>query len=77
MVVSPDNECPAFSDEELAEFKRISNERRLERQRQTVTIRVPARTLEKAREYGKGYTSIMSQIIEKVLDNPELMRQIL
>ena len=67
-------EYPEFSEIELLQFKRISGERRADRQKQTVTIRLSPQALEKARSLGKGYTSVLSRILEKALVDPDIIK---
>lgn len=72
-----DAEYPEFSEEDLKQFKKISEVRRTERQKQTVTLRLSPQALKKARSLGKGYTSILSRILENALDNPDTIRRYL
>ena len=68
-------ESPEFSEIELQQFKKISGERRADRQKQTVTLRLSPQALERARSLGKGYTSVLSRILEKALADPNLIKQ--
>jgi len=68
-------EYPEFSEIELQQFKKISGERRADRQKQTVTLRLSPQALERARSLGKGYTSVLSRILEKALVDPDLIKQ--
>ena len=72
-----DAEYPEFSEEDLKQFKKISEVRRTERQKQTVTLRLSPQALKKARSLGKGYTPILSRILENALDNPDTIRRYL
>ena len=72
-----DAEYPEFSEEDLKQFKKISEVRRTERQKQTVTLRLSPQALKKARSLGNGYTSILSRILENALDNPDTIRRYL
>lgn len=73
--LSQDDEYPEFSEEELAQFKKISSERKNDRTKQTVTLRLSPQALQKARSLGKGYTSVLSRILESALDNPEIIKK--
>ncbi|MDR1736266.1 MAG: BrnA antitoxin family protein [Oscillospiraceae bacterium] len=68
-----DEDCPEFSEEELKQFRRVSDERRSDRQKQTVTLRLSPQALRKARSLGKGYTSVLSRILESALENPDVV----
>jgi uncharacterized protein (DUF4415 family) len=75
LPIHAEAEYPEFSEAELMQFKRISGERRVGRQKQTVTLRLSPQALEKAKSLGKGYTSVLSRILEKALDNPDIVKQ--
>ena len=77
LTVSEDDEYPVFTEEELSKFKRISDEKKIGRQKQTVTLRLSGKTLNKAKSLGKGYTSILSRILESALEDPELVKHYL
>lgn len=73
--VSPDAECPALTMEQLAQFKIISAANREDRCKQTVTLRLSPQALQRARSLGKGYTSVLSRILEHALENPDIVRR--
>ena len=75
MPIPADSEYPEFSAEELAQFRRISAARKEERSKQTVTLRLSPQALAKAKSLGKGYTSVLSRILENALNNPETIKQ--
>ncbi len=72
-----DDDSPELSDEELSKFKRISSVRKEERRKQTVTLRLSPRALKKAKSLGKGYTSVLSRILEAALNDNEMIRKCL
>lgn len=72
-----DEDCPELSPEDLMEFKRASEIRREERRKQTVTIRISPQALSKARSLGKGYTSVLSRILEMALNDSEMIKKCL
>ena len=72
-----DSEYPEFSDKELLQFKKISDKNKLNRQKQTITLRLSPGALAKAKSLGKGYTSILSRILESALDNTEVVKRYL
>ncbi len=73
--VSPDEDCPELTMEQLAQFRRISAANREERCKQTVTLRLSPQALRRAKALGKGYTSVLSRILESALENPDVVRQ--
>lgn len=77
LSLKEDDEYPEFSDEELAQFHKISNARNQQRQKQTITLRLSAKAINKAKSLGKGYTSVLSRILESALDNPDTIKHFL
>ncbi len=72
-----DEDSPMLTEEELSEFQRISSVRKKARRKQTVTLRISPQALEKARSLGKGYTSVLSRILENALNDNELIQRCL
>lgn len=73
--VEPDEDCPELSAEQLSQFKRVSEIKREGRRKQTVTLRLSPSALNKAKSLGKGYTAVLSRILENALDNPDVIRR--
>lgn len=72
-----DEDCPELTDEQLKQFKRVSKERQEERRKQTVTLRLSPQALKKAKSLGKGYTAVLSRILENALmDNEQIERNL-
>lgn len=72
-----DEDCPELTEEELRQFSRVSKERQEERRKQTVTLRLSPQALKKAKSLGKGYTAVLSRILEKALmDNEQIKRNL-
>ena len=72
-----DEDSRELTDEELSEFKRVSDIRREERRKQVVTLRLSPKALSKAKSLGKGYTSILSRLLEEALNDKEMIRRCL
>ena len=72
--ISPAEDCPELTMEQLAQFRRISAANREERCKQTVTLRLSPQALRRAKALGKGYTSVLSRILESALENPDIVR---
>lgn len=69
----PDN--PPLTDEELAQMVRVGTIKYGERRKETVSLRLSSKTLKKVKAFGKGYTSILSRILEDVInDNAQLKK---
>lgn len=72
-----DEDCPELTDEQLAQFRRISEKRRAECCKQTVAIRLSPQAMTKAKSLGKGYTAVLSRILEAALNDNETIKHYL
>ncbi len=77
MPVIYDEDSPEFTDEQYEEFARQALLQREERKRQVVALRLLPRTIEKAKKLGKGYTAILSRMIDLCIDDKELLQKCL
>lgn len=74
----PDEECPELTDEQITKLAEIARTRRQQTQtKQTVAIRLSPQALTKAKSLGKGYTTILSRILETALADNEIIKQYL
>lgn len=72
-----DEDSPELTEEDLKGFRHVSEENRLERNKQTVTLRLSPQALRKAKSLGKGYTSVLSRILEGALSDNDVIRHYL
>lgn len=70
-----DEDCPELTDKELSKFRKISDIRKEERRKQTVTLRLSSKSLRKAKSLGKGYTAVLSRILENALNDDDLIKR--
>ena len=70
-------DCPELTEEELSQFRRVSDLRREERIKQTVSLRLSPQALKKAKSLGKGYTSILARMLEADLNDNERIKRYL
>jgi uncharacterized protein (DUF4415 family) len=70
-----DPECPPSSPEALAEFAAMARELRKNRRNPApvVALRLMPEVLAKYKALGKGYTSIMADVLSYVADHPDLL----
>jgi len=70
-----DPDCPPSSPEALAEFAAMAREMRKNHRNPSpvVALRVKPDALSKYKALGKGYTSIMADVLNYVADNPEIL----
>ena len=69
-----DEDSPAMTHEQLMQFKRINHENRT---KPTISLRISPATLKKATEYGKGYTGLLSRLLDAAINDEELVRKCL
>jgi uncharacterized protein (DUF4415 family) len=72
-----DEDNPELTDEQLASFRRVHAQKQMERRRQNVTLRLTPQAIQKAKSLGKGYTGILSRIVETTLNDPAALRKYL
>ena len=75
--VTPDEDCPELTAEQLKQFARVSEKNREERRKQTITLRLSPQAIRTAKSLGKGYTSVLSRILENALTDSELIKHYL
>ena len=73
---SPED-CPELTDDQLKKLAELAQQRREERNKQTVTLRLSPQALRAARSLGKGYTSVLSRILEGALADGEIIKHYL
>lgn len=76
-TITFDEDSPELTDAQLAEFRRVHEENKADRRRQNVTLRLKPQTIRKAKSLGKGYTGILSRIVEDFLDDPVALKKYL
>ena len=75
--VVPDDDNPELTDEQLASLHRVHELRSADRRRQNVTLRLTPQAIRKAKALGKGYSGILSRIVESILDDPSTLSKYL
>ena len=67
-----DNDSPAMMREQLMQFKRINQQNRT---KPTISLRISPVTLKKAKQYGKGYTGLLSRLLDVAINDEEMVRK--
>ena len=67
-----DADSPEMTASQLQQFKRMYSE---DRTKVTVSIRLSRNTYEKARTYGKGYTTFLSRLLDAAINDENLIRE--
>jgi uncharacterized protein (DUF4415 family) len=70
-----DPDCPPSTPEALAEFAVMARELRRNRWNlsSVVALRIKPDVLLKYKSLGKGYTNIMADVLNYVVENPEIL----
>lgn len=72
-----DEDCPPLTEEQISKFKRVSELNKENRRKQPITIRLSPAAIRNAKALGKGYTSILSRILEYALSDAEVLKKFL
>ena len=67
-----DEDSPAMTMEQLMQFKRINRQNRT---KPNISLRISPATLQKAKQYGKGYTGLLSRLLDAAINDEELVRK--
>ncbi|GHU89360.1 hypothetical protein FACS189476_08180 [Spirochaetia bacterium] len=70
------DDTPELAPEALKEFAYMAAERNRKKRRQAVTIRLVPDCLSKYKSLGKGYTSIMADVLNYAADNPDILTKV-
>ena len=66
-----------MTDTELDSIIKSRQTRKEQEKTQTVTIRLSHKSIQKVKTFGRGYTGVMSEILEKVLTDNTLLKLVL
>jgi uncharacterized protein (DUF4415 family) len=66
-------DCPESTPEALAEFAALARARRQRKAKPMVALRVEPEVLAKYKALGNGYTGIMADVLNYVVNNPEIL----
>ena len=73
----PSEDCPELTEEQYKQLIHISKMSHLMHKQQSISLPLSPKALKKAKSLGEEYISILSKILEKILDNPELVKTFL
>lgn len=64
-----------MTEEQMEELKNIAQQRREEAKKTIISLRLNNKTLEKAKSLGKGYTGILSRLLDLAIEDPEMLKK--
>ncbi len=67
----PDEDTPELTMEQYAEMAQIARSRRGQEVKPVIALRISPETPEKARATGKGYTGILSRLLDNAINDPQ------
>ena len=75
--VVTDDDNSELTEEQLASLRRVHESRSADRRRQNVTLRLTPQAIRKAKALGKGYSGILSRIVEDILNDSSALSKYL
>ena len=72
MPIIFDEDCPELTDEQLSKMYRAAD-----RNNQSVTVHLSPKAIEKTKSLGTNSAAVLSQLLEKLLNNDNLLKQCL
>jgi len=69
-----DDDCPEYSYEELKEMLRRTKELGKDRRKYGVTMRLDSESIDIAKAYGEGYTSLLARVIYYGIRDPKILK---
>lgn len=64
-----------MTEEQLKELQNFAEQQREENKKTLVSLRLTKKTLTKAKSFGRGYTAILSRLLDLAIEDPELLRK--
>ena len=69
-----DEECPEYSYEELKEMLRRTKELGKDRRKYGVTMRLDSESIDIAKAYGEGYTTLLARVVYYGIRDPKILK---
>ena len=61
----------------MSELQSMAQQKREDKKNTVISMRINNKTLEKARSLGRGYTGVLSRLLDLAIDNPEMVKKCL
>ena len=72
-----DDDAPELTDEQLAQFAVLAKKQRDDRKKSVLSLRVSKETLAKAKLLGRGYTGVLSRLLDMAINDKEMVKKAL
>ena len=66
-----------MTEEEMKELRKMAQQRREETKKILISLRLSNKTLEKAKSLGKGYTGLLSRLLDLAIEDSEMLKKCL
>ena len=73
LPIVPVDDAPELTMEQYAEMTELARNRRNQKVKPVIALRISPNTLEKAKATGKGYTGFLSRLLDNAINDPELV----
>ena len=64
-----------MTGEQMNELKAMAQQKREDKKKTVISLRITDKTLEKARSLGRGYTGILSRLLDLAIEDPEMLKK--
>ena len=75
MPVTPDEDSPELTLEQYAEMDELAKQRRSQKVKPVIALRISLDTLDKAKATGKGYTGFLSRLLDNAINDPKMVEK--
>ncbi|MBE6097872.1 MAG: hypothetical protein E7198_08760 [Schwartzia succinivorans] len=72
-----DDDTPELTDEQLAQFAVLAKKQRDDRKKSVLSLRISKETLAKAKLLGRGYTGVLSRLLDMAINDKEMVKKAL
>jgi uncharacterized protein (DUF4415 family) len=72
-----DEDSPELSKKQIAEFAALAKKRREEKRKPVLALRISPSTMKFAKSLGKGYTGVLSRILDEAVKDPDIVKKCL
>ena len=72
-----DEDAPELTEEQLAKFAILAEQQRNDRKKPVLSLRISKETLAKAKHLGRGYTGVLSRLLDMAINDEEMVRKAL
>lgn len=72
-----DEDCPEMTEEDLKNVRKVHMNNMASRRKTVLSVRIARKSMDKLKSLGPGYSSIVANMIEYCLNNPDILEKCL